>query len=371
VDACRGEHQRQAGALLLTRRKKVAFAALACTSAFAAASAGLLAVDVYLHHRFERSAGFNVWGYRGPHVGRKLPGEYRVAVVGGSTAYGYGVTWEQAFPAQLQRELAGRGTPTRFTVINLGYNNEGAYSFKPTLQDYGWLDYDLALLYEGYNDLAGDIGGSNVSLFRHDSPIFRLTGYLPIFPIVFKEKAAAMLSGGDAGSLYRDARRPRFRPGLATRAAADVLTTVADIGQVIERQMGAIASEPPHEIDDVLSTGCKAPWREYCRSVLVAVDFALGHGKGVIVATQPYEIYAPDLRLKHIEQQGEMRMMLERHFEHDRRVRYVSFGGAIDLHDAALSFDGMHLTESGNRRIAASLVDVVLEMAGTPRPTRP
>ena len=40
--------------------------------------------------------------------------------------------------------------------MNLGYNNEGAYSFRATLEDYAWLDYDLALLYEGYNDMMAD-----------------------------------------------------------------------------------------------------------------------------------------------------------------------------------------------------------------------
>ena len=40
--------------------------------------------------------------------------------------------------------------------MNLAYNNEGAYSFRFTLGDYLYLDYDLAILYEGYNDLMGD-----------------------------------------------------------------------------------------------------------------------------------------------------------------------------------------------------------------------
>jgi hypothetical protein len=105
--------------------------------AFAVSFVALLAVDVYLHGRFERSAGFNIWGYRGPTVSKKKPGEYRVVVLGGSAAYGYGVTWDRAIPAALERRLAAR-TPAqpRITVVNLGYNNEGAYSFKPTMQDY-------------------------------------------------------------------------------------------------------------------------------------------------------------------------------------------------------------------------------------------
>jgi hypothetical protein len=66
--------------------------------------------------------------------------------------------------------------PTR--VINLGFNNEGAFAFLPTLQDFRYLDYDIVCLYEGYNDLPGD-EGPNTAVFRHESPIFRLTGLFP------------------------------------------------------------------------------------------------------------------------------------------------------------------------------------------------
>src|SRR5258705_13029699 len=123
------------------RRAAVVLAALGLAAAVGLLV--LLAVDVYLHGRYERSAGFNVWGYRGPVAGRKQPNEYRIVVLGGSAAYGYGVSWEQAMPAVLERQLRARSTSPFFTVINLGYNNEGAYSFKPTLEDYRSLGYDL------------------------------------------------------------------------------------------------------------------------------------------------------------------------------------------------------------------------------------
>ena len=38
------------------------------------------------------------------------------------------------------------------------------------MKDYAYLKYDLALLYEGYNDLMGDPNGPNLSVFRHESP---------------------------------------------------------------------------------------------------------------------------------------------------------------------------------------------------------
>jgi hypothetical protein len=348
--------------------RRTAYALAAAVFAAGATLLALLAVDVYLHGKFEQSAGFNVWGYRGPAAGRKQADEYRVAVLGGSAAYGYGTTWDQAIPALLERQLSGRSAlpVRRFTVVNLGYNNEGAYSFKPTLDDYSSLHYDLACLYEGYNDLMGDSRAPNVAVFRHDSPVFRLTGYMPIFPIVFKEKAAA-LAHGDAGALYRDADKTVFHAGVAARAAAGVLDTTAAIGQSLERQLGKISVEPLHVVNVDQSTGCKTPWQQYCRSVLQAVDFALGRGAQVVVVTQPYAVLSPSIRQRHVEQQAEMAAMLARRFGGDPRVAYVNLGPLVDLSNPRLSFDQMHLTPAGNARVAEALVAPVLQLAANRR----
>jgi lysophospholipase L1-like esterase len=57
-----------------------------------------------------------------------------------------------------------------------------------------------------------------------------------------------------------------------------------------------------------------------------------------------------------------MAAMVSRRFGSDPRVLYVNLGDAVDLMDPALSFDRMHLTAEGNRRIAAALVDPVLQL---------
>ena len=78
-------------------------------------------------------------------------------MLGGSTVFGYGVAWNESIPAQLEPRLQARlGRPV--TVVNLGFNNEGAYAFVPNLEDFAYLDYDVIVLYEGYNDLPGDEG---------------------------------------------------------------------------------------------------------------------------------------------------------------------------------------------------------------------
>jgi lysophospholipase L1-like esterase len=347
---------------MITRRKRILFAVVAMSMSVIAVGATLLAVDVYLHARFARTGGFNVWGYRGPVASRKKPGEYRAVMLGGSTVYGYGVPWDQAIPPLLESNLRARGSRP-FSVINLGYNNEGAYSFVPTLGDYRDLDYDLVILYEGYNDMIADPRAPNLSVFRHDSPVFRLTGYLPIFPIIFKEKAAVMTTG-TAAALYihADAKRTVFRPGLAARTAAGVLMATAEIGESLERQLGRVSAEPHRRIESATESGCKKPWAEYCRSVERAVQLALDMNKRVLVVTQPYLI-PPNIRERLVSQQQELIGMLARRFPGDVRVKSLELGSTIPLSDPAISFDGMHLSSAGNQLVANALVEPVLQLA--------
>src|SRR4051812_1733751 len=83
----------------------------------------------YRYHGHGREVLFgyvNIEGYRGRVLSRKRPGEFRTAVVGGSTVYGQGVDPDQAFPALLEQELRAGGRDV--SVVNLGYMNDGAYA---------------------------------------------------------------------------------------------------------------------------------------------------------------------------------------------------------------------------------------------------
>lgn len=350
----------------MTRRKRVLFALIAVALASVVAGGALLVVDILMHSRFEKSAGYNLWGYRGPSLPAKRPGEVRVAMLGGSTAFGYGVTWEQAIPAVLEGELNRRSGMPPVTVANLAYNNEGAYSFRYTLEDYLWLDYDMAILYEGYNDVPFNPPDANTQVFRHESPIFRLAGYLPIFPMVFREKAAALLTGGAPGEAYTYEKKTVFRPGLSARGAAGLLTAAASAGQALETQLRGLTDAPPRSIPDDASTGCAHPWGPYCRSVLVAIEFALSHGKQVLVVGQPF--FPPNNKrsARHLHQQAELEKMLQLKFAGDRRVRYVAMGNTVNLSDEQHSFDEMHLTADANRIVAAALAAPVAEMITPP-----
>jgi hypothetical protein len=338
----------------LSRRKRVAFAMTAIVLVFGGAFAVVLGADLYVHRKAERLSSVNIWGYRGPKVGRKQPGESRLVVLGGSTAFGYGVHWDEAFPPQLEallRERSRNRAPV--TVVNLGMNTEGVYAFRFNLEDYLYLDYDAAIFYEGYNDHRRE--DPNYVVLRRDSPVFRLTGYYPILPVFLREKAMALRAGGDLGAAY--AGKTVFKPNLADRTTAAALETSVAVSEALGRQLDRVANASPVPTDRIRVTdaGCPDQWKFYCGAMFDAIQFALSHGKKVLVVTQPY------LDDNHRSQQAALRSMLREQFANNPRVFYADLGHAVDLHSRD-AYDGMHLYREGNEKIARSLVAPVAAM---------
>jgi len=347
--------------MTLSRRRRFAFAVLAVTLATTAMLVMLLAVDVYLHWRVQDLGAVNVRGYRGPTVPAKKPGEARIVVLGGSTAFGYGLPYHEAFPHYLEDDLNARATNgRRYRVINLGAPAQGAYGFLSDLEDYAYLGYDVAIFYEGYNDLgARDLpnavpprDGPNYLLWRRQSPVFRLTGYFPVLPLVFREKAMALRSGGDLDAAYRG--RVVFKPGLATRATAATLNAAAVVADAVGTQLGKLSADPIGAIGD---GGPVETWTHYTGSVLRAVGYARSRGVKIVVVTQPY---ASDT---HVRQQQALKRALAEQRGGDDGVRYVNLGRLIDLRDRSLAYDGLHLVARANAMVANALVDPVLALA--------
>ena len=345
----------------LSRRRFLIFSLVAASLALLVGAALLLAADLYLHHRAERSAGLNRWGYRGPVAPRKPAGEVRVAMLGGSTTFGYGVHWNESVPALLEEELRQRGG-ARFRTINLGFNNEGAFASVPTLEDYAWLDYDIVALYHGYNDLLADASPNN-AVFRHQSPVFRLTGYFPILPLALQEKAMAIRSGGDLEAAYKAARdgqpaRVTFKPNVAQRTSAAALEALSKATQAVGNQLDGVAAKGS-SASATNEAGCDSPWTHFCDSVYRAVKYARGRGVGVMVIAQPGtgEVWA-----KLDEQRAQLQSMVSRRFGGDPGVTFVDMSRVVDPANPAVGFDGLHLNTDGNRIVARALVDPVLAL---------
>src|SRR5262249_60952161 len=80
----------------------------------------------------------------------------------------------------------------------------------------------------------------NYLLWRRQSPVFRWTGYMPVLPLVFREKAMALRAGGDLDAAYRG--RAVFKPGLGRRAGAAALESAAAIADTVGRQLAAMST---------------------------------------------------------------------------------------------------------------------------------
>jgi hypothetical protein len=350
----------------LSMARRILFASIVVAMFVVVATVALLAVDLYLHAKLHERGGYNRWGYRGVVVGGKRPHELRVAFLGGSTAFGYGVSWRESIPMFLEASLRARvpdGRPVN--VVNLGFPNDGAYSMRFTLEDYRYLHADLVCLYEGYNDLMGDPDAPYVNVFRRASPIFRLTGYMPIFQVVFREKASLLLYG-DTNGIYQRARGEpvtAFNPNITSRATAEALNAAVSITDSLERQLGKLSKGPPSVVQHPESSGCAMPWAHYCRAIFDAVDYALAHGQRVLVISQPYLLKGG--RERHQWQQQTLRTALERQYAGNANVRYFDAGPTVDIADRRFGYDGMHLTAEGNKVVAQQLVDPVLGIASS------
>lgn len=324
----------------------------------------LLAADLYLHRRAERSAGLNRWGYRGPVAGRKQPRETRIAIFGGSTVFGYGVFWDQTIPALLERELRANAVDRRVTVVNLGFNNEGAHALVPTLDDFDDLQLDIAVFYTGYNDYWGD-AGPNTAVYRHESPVFRMFGYYPILPLMLKEKAMAIRSGGQLSAAENAASigtpKPVFTPSLAERTTATAMETAVKVSDVLSAQLDRLSRGPAPQTQPS-DAGCNAPWVTYCESLYRAIRHGRAKRMTIMVVLPP--LMTKFSRARHQDQQAATAAMLLRKFQGDEMVRSVDLSRTVDLEDRHVSFDEMHLDPDGNAVIARALAPHVRTLIG-------
>lgn len=260
-----------------------------------------------------------------------------MAILGGSTTWGFGLRAGQDFPALLQSELNQVQAAFPIKVVNLGFNGDGAYSFKYTLRDYDYLECDAVVLYSGYNDLSGP----NFYVFRHRSPVFGWTGYLPLLPELTVDKLsvwAQQLRGGNEKVVFQPPDLSRNSPDPFPKPAG----TAKDSNQK--------SAEPPSVVT------IPPEWQFYCEQVSEAVQLALQKGRRVLLVTEPY------INDQHVAQQKALEAMIQVRFPNQTHLQYLNLGRTVDLRDKSLCWDGMHLTEEGNRRIANALRQPVFDL---------
>lgn len=324
--------------------------------------AALVAVDLYGHHRLAPFAGWNAHGYRGRILGRKGPTEIRVAALGGSTTYGYAVAAGQSYPDYLERELRRRMAPgVTISVVNLGFNNDGAVCFADTVKAYDYLGPDIFIIYSGINDAPGyTIVRQPADCGRMGSWVFRTSGYLPIGDLLVREKYYQLRYGSvDKGYLARSPGLARqlatWREGLESKWREEARRTVRQASRPVPALGGRDRLYRDEEA--VVIYGSMI----YKKIVVELVRSLLARGTRVIVAPQPF--FGDTFSTRRY-QQALLRAAVDREFGTDPRFRYADLGDLFTRREQLIvTTDGMHLNAAGNERLARAFVEPVLDLA--------
>lgn len=279
--------------------------------AFALLTFALL--DRHAHQR-DPVFGFNQWGYRGEARAEREAGEIRVALIGGSAVYEAGVQHSDTLASQLFFELRDAGAPRGqvYGVANLSEPRVGPDSYVQALNDYAFLDPEVVCILDGYDALEGLPPHA-----RHQSSVFRATGYLPILPA-------------------RILRRPAW------------------------------LSDPPNGIADVLrddrsgDVSCAGASAGYCAAMADAVRLGLLHRRLVVVALPPI------VSMRHGAQQRSLAAALQREFNADRRFVLVDLAPWVNMSDRRNSPDGVTRTTEGNHIVGQQLgIAIVKQLAAS------
>ncbi len=315
---------------------------------FLAVLASLLAIDLYLHRHYHDSL-LNPLGYRGPFLGSKAQGELRVAVVGESSAYGFGVATDATMPAQLQALLQDQ-LKTEMSVANLAANGDSSICFTSTLQHFDYLRPDVVIFYAGANDLAEESARRNPeTCLRNRSKTFRSTGYYPVLPDFVREQ-------------YFKIRYGEVAEGY--RQTASIVVSTASLGSQpnadSEGASGSLGPGPRFPAKSSTGTAfvCQASLaplkqpaiRDYADVMRGLVAQELAKSRMVIVANEPRSTQSQ------CDQQSGLWEDLAAHFSTNPLFHLVNAGADVDVSDPAMSLDGaVHLTRQGNEKVAARL----------------
>jgi hypothetical protein len=272
---------------------------------------GVVVADVRAHKRVEREHGVNARGFRGPLTLHKEPAERRIAIVGGTAAFGSEVDWRTSLGPTLQNRLAQgwrkKYRPTEVsTVVNLAEVGASASSYVQTLRRYAYLGLDVVVIYDGYS--ASDAKPAHG---REESAVFRKINYLPILTGVASGRASWQESPDDVDPLLKD----------------------------------EAAGEPT----------CAEASASYCKAMSSTVAWSLGRNLSVLVVSPPY------VSARHRLQQESLADDLGRQFQSDPRFQYLAIGSSADLRNREFSSDGVHLNAAGYEAAGDRVVDAVFD----------
>ena len=273
----------------------------------------------------------NAMGFRGPEVVIPKPeGTFRVVLLGGSTAHGFGVDDESTIDARLRDWIAARHPSVRIEVVNRGfYGLDGACDEQRLRLEGLSLDPDAVILHTGINDVAvptdsaarPDLAGAPRKRLRAELDDRARGG---VWASIKHTLFVARLPGVARHLLARPDEGPAgsvLTPGQAADRVEGVLRKIADL---VPAGAPLLLSSPPSALR----------WPD--SSAMRPTDAWVGDA----ATTQRYRD-SIDERL---------RLFAERHGAADRPIVHVP-------HDVPRNrfLDDCHLDGEGNRLVAEDL----------------
>lgn len=169
----------------------------------------------------------NAQGFRGPELGQKEPGEYRILSLGESTTFAAQMPYGDSYSARLERTLAARKGSREIRVVNGGVPGYSLFQGVTFLRERSAaLQPDMVLLYFGFNDVlpvaylaervdeaATTPGGRNDwELFEHrQQPLQRFASFLTRYSNLYRG-ISEIGSRRTNDELRQNEMRPRVPP---------------------------------------------------------------------------------------------------------------------------------------------------------------
>jgi len=215
-----------------------------------------IALDVWTHTRVEQLGGVNVWGYRGPVLLTRQPDEIRIAIAGGDLAFGWGqgaggtLAYETRRLVMLDTDRPGKPRHPMISV-NIAAQGLTPAEYGGWLRHFAYLRPDVICIVA---DPRNHLSGKPAPVPDRKSAAFALFGYVPILPLVLREKGEVSGSslliaiGRAAGAIDHAAGRVvggAPAPRVAGESQAAYLAALEEVLQTALNQGAAVVLVAP------------------------------------------------------------------------------------------------------------------------------
>ena len=269
--------------------------------------------------------GWNHKGYRGEIKLEKKKNFKRIAVFGGSVVGGYGLNYKNSFPYILEQKLASK----QFDVVNLGSNGKGIYSILHDVRDYLYLDYDIAIIHNGYNDCSTK--GYNL-LTRNTNFFYKHFKYLPSLDVYLSEKIQLLLNRKNPNALDDYYKKKAKERAIKYKNDPNKNFNLFTCKNLYEKKNKTLIFDKDEFIDHMNLF--------YIVNYKKVIDFLTKNKKDIIVIIQPEYGNDPLQKI-----QSELIVKLIKNY---KNVKIINLSKKIDLNNPKISYDRIHNTKLGN-----------------------